>query len=420
MNNIKTRFVIAISRKLSAAPDSEAKADLIEELSENLCGRYRDLVASGMPEEEAYATALEKLGDVDELLAYLDSCGGRPAAGEDPSGQGKAAEDWFDSLGDMIRQTVDQAVDAAADAAAMVREAARDFGGRRSSPRTGNGGEALAFPSEGLRGVNISIAGDLTVRLDDDPDAPVRLAGDMVDLSAVTGPDGVLAITQDRTAGVSFFFSRGLASDSNELTLPRRHWETLAITTIDGDVELRDGVLEAGTLTLKTTSGDVELEDLNARRVEVTTTSGDVSLTDCACGELALRSTSGDLEGKNITAAVLARTDSGDISLTGDIHALKAVSASGDLELDTRVFPEALELATKSGDCSARFPDNEGFLLRFSTVSGELDSDFPLAREAGARQSRIGHAGEAAYRDGGDGRVFSMSSVSGDIELRVR
>ena len=53
MNNTKTKFIIAISQKLSAAPDSDAKVDLIEELSENLCARYQDMVASGMPEDQA-------------------------------------------------------------------------------------------------------------------------------------------------------------------------------------------------------------------------------------------------------------------------------------------------------------------------------------------------------------------------------
>lgn len=420
MNNVKTRFVIAISRKLSAAPDSEAKVDLIEELSENLYGRYQDMVAGGMPEEEAYTAALDKLGDVNELLAYLDCCGEQPAGKEGPSGQG-AAEDWFGSLGDMIRQTVDQAVDAANDAAAMVREAAKSFEGRRTRPRTGDG--EVAFPSEGLRGVSISIAGDLTVHLDDCPDAPVRLTGDTGDLNAVTGPDGVLTVTQDRSAGGSFFFARGLSSDSVELTLPRRHWETLAITTANGDVDICDGVLKADALTLKTTSGDVELEGLEiTRRLEVATASGDLELTDSVCGELVFRSASGDLEGENVTAAVLAQTASGDVSLSGDIRALKAATASGDLELDTRVFPESLELSAKSGDCSVRIPDNDGFVFRLHTVSGELYSDFPLTA-AGPLPSGWGGrtaAGEGTYKDGGDGRVFSVSSISGDIELRER
>ena len=54
---------------VAQAEETTAKVELIEELSDNLYSRWQDLVASGVPEEEAYARALEDLGNVDELLA---------------------------------------------------------------------------------------------------------------------------------------------------------------------------------------------------------------------------------------------------------------------------------------------------------------------------------------------------------------
>lgn len=64
MDRIRTKFIIAVTSRLSAAADSNAKTDLIEELSENLYQRYQDLVGSGMGDAEAYERALEDLGDV--------------------------------------------------------------------------------------------------------------------------------------------------------------------------------------------------------------------------------------------------------------------------------------------------------------------------------------------------------------------
>ena len=119
-----------------------------------------------------------------------------------------------------------------------------------------------------------------------------------------------------------------------------------------------------------------------------------------------------------MTAAALVQTASGDVSLSGEIRALKADTASGDLELRTGLLPEALELAAKSGDCSVYLPDSDGFVVRYSTVSGELSSSFPLTTAGNVLRHRAGHTGEAYYKDGGDGRVFVLSSVSGDIELR--
>ena len=53
MDRMKTKFIIAVTTRLAAAEDSNAKTDLIEELSENLYQRYLDLVAAGETEDTA-------------------------------------------------------------------------------------------------------------------------------------------------------------------------------------------------------------------------------------------------------------------------------------------------------------------------------------------------------------------------------
>lgn len=426
MNNVKTKFVIAISQKLAAAPDSDAKVDLIEELSENLFARYQDMIASGMPEQEAYSNALDKLGDVNELLAYLDCCDGKNSQPGRPS-QDTRPEDWFSSLGDFIQQTVNQAMDAANDAAAIVRDGAKHFAynvannadGRRVPLHTDDNSGEIEIPSENLKKISVSLAGDLSVYLDSDPNAPIRFAGDTEDLLVESNND-TLTVIQDKSAGGSFFFSRGLSSATIELTIPQRYWDHLEFTTGSGDLDVHYGMLEADSMVLKTTSGDMELGNLHlTQRLVADTSSGELFLSDSVCGELLFHSASGDLDARNLTAAVLAQTASGDVSLSGEIRAFTATSASGDLQLNCDSLPDHLELATKSGDCSVHLPDSSGFVFRFSTVSGELHSDFPLTADAATQRGRlVGRAGQAYYKDGGDGRVFTLSSVSGDIELR--
>lgn len=424
MHNMKTRFVIAISQRLAAAPDSDAKVDLIEELSENLNSRYMDLTASGMEAGEAFEKAMGELGDVNELLAYLDSFGGG-APRRETSGAG--GDDWFQSLGGFLNQTMDQVRSAVNDAAEIVQKTAErvdridmefSAGGPFRYPLRTDGEEELEFPSSGLREVKVNILGDVTICLAGDPDAPVLVQGDVEELQAIPGGDGVLTITQGRTAGGSFLFTRALSSASIELTLPRRQWERLDISTVNGDISIADGALEVDRVKLKTTSGDMELDGLtHTRRLDVETASGDLTLTDCVCDELVFHSASGDLEGENVTAAVSAETASGDVSLTGSVRALRVNTASGDIELETDLLPEGLELTTKSGDCRVSVPDNGGFFLRFSTVSGGLHSDFPLTTAAPQRSGWGARSGQAAYRDGGDGRVYTVSTVSGEIEL---
>lgn len=71
MEKNKLNLILFVADKLSAAPEGAAKADLVEELSDNLYQRYADLVAAGVPEEEALQKAKDGLGDVEELIDYL-------------------------------------------------------------------------------------------------------------------------------------------------------------------------------------------------------------------------------------------------------------------------------------------------------------------------------------------------------------
>ena len=63
MERIRTRIIIAVAERLSGAKDSNAKTELIEELSENLYQRYLDLTASGVSEEEVKGMIAKAMRD---------------------------------------------------------------------------------------------------------------------------------------------------------------------------------------------------------------------------------------------------------------------------------------------------------------------------------------------------------------------
>ena len=117
MERIKMKLIIAVTNKLSAAADCDAKTDLIEELSENLYERYLEYTASGMSEEEAYNKTLEELGDVNELLAYLDG-------GE----EGEA--DWQSSLTQNIEELCRDAMSVAQNAVKESKSFLKELGGK--------------------------------------------------------------------------------------------------------------------------------------------------------------------------------------------------------------------------------------------------------------------------------------------------
>ena len=109
MNRIETKIVIMVTNRLAAAKDSDAKMELIEELSENLYQRYQDLTAAGVSEEEALAQAMDSLGDVKELLAYLkEEAKGQAAEKEQERVFGKKSE--IRSMEKTIREAVESTI----------------------------------------------------------------------------------------------------------------------------------------------------------------------------------------------------------------------------------------------------------------------------------------------------------------------
>jgi len=470
MDRIRTKFIIAVTSRLAAAADTNAKMELIEELSENLYQRYLDLVGSGMGEEDAYAKALEDLGDVDELLEYLRSLGpDGELPGQDASGFNKSFDEFMHSAEDIVRETISQTKDAVDQAKIIVQDVAKKLhekyphgfeGGIQLHFGDGDGdhgerpeGEGCEQPesgqrdvvygfgydkrkggfftqwgeykgeykgecvdgstilSEGLRGLDVKLHnGDVTIHLLDDPQAPVSLEGDTDKLEVRRSESGVLSIRQGNTASSSFFFLRGLAAADVELYLPRRAWEFIQVSTVNGDVTVDEGLC-ADRFTAKTTSGDVELSGAACSELLLRSVSGDLDCTG-GSGSVQAETMSGDVTLDGGFSAVRASSMSGELEITGSAETIRCSSASGDITVDTSAMPLELELSSKSGDCEVSLPGGEGFSLRFETVSGELESDFPLVGPLGAK------SGEAIYLDGGD-RSFHISSVSGDISLHM-
>lgn len=469
MDNMRTRFVIAVTGRLASAADTAAKVDLIEELSENLYSRWQDLTAQGFDENEAFDKALEDLGNVDELLAYLDSLG---PEGELPRQEGSCRDftsELLHGVEGIVRETVSQTKDAVDQAAVIVRNVAdkikekypdgfkgkvyvqfdggNENGGQEPvresrEPEEGEapagekeagwsfsvgynrnrGGffcesgrpsrrvEGTSVPSAEMKGVDVQINGDVTIHLDSDPEADIRLDGDLENLELRVNDDGVLSVRQGNTAVSSFFFFRGLAAADMEITLPRRFWDFVRISTVNGDVDLEMG-LEVGQLSVRTVSGDVQFRDASCQELIFHSSSGDLDARGISSGSVTAETASGDVELTGGFGAVKIGTASGDIDMTGSVQELRCSSASGDVEADLQQMPVQMDVASKSGDCEITLPGGEGFALQFSTVSGELYSDFTLVGPIGKR------SGEAIYLDGG-GRTFRMSSISGDITLR--
>jgi hypothetical protein len=133
------------------------------------------------------------------------------------------------------------------------------------------------------------------------------------------------------------------------------------------------------------------------------------------------RTVQGDVRTESLRSPVRASTVSGAIDVRTSEEA-QASSVSGDVRVSMGRLPRSgtLRFSTVSGDVRLTLPSNAGAQLRLNTLSGEIDSEFPLTVTArgsrnGGSRVRVGQKVEATLGRGGP--TIDINTVSGDVEL---
>jgi len=142
---------------------------------------------------------------------------------------------------------------------------------------------------------------------------------------------------------------------------------------------------------------DIEVKLPKSMRVNAHSVSGNVSVVG-AEGDVRAGSVSGDVRMERLRAnSVRATSVSGDVKVTVD-----ALTGIGDLKF-----------TSVSGNVTVELPQGTDADVTMRSVSGSLDSDFPLTLNGRMSRNRL----EA--RIGKGGRDLEVSTVSGDVRLRA-
>jgi hypothetical protein len=123
---------------------------------------------------------------------------------------------------------------------------------------------------------------------------------------------------------------------------------------------------------------------------------------------------SGDVEALGLRSVVSATTVSGHVEVsTSETAWATTVNGYMDIEMGSTDWEE-LELSTVSGDITLRLPTGIDTDVRFSSLSGDFETDFNLSSES--RRGRwIGSRVRGTIGDGG--RTVRLNTVSGDVEI---
>lgn len=138
-----------------------------------------------------------------------------------------------------------------------------------------------------------------------------------------------------------------------------------------------------------------------------------------ATGSITAKSVSGGVRVEDVSGEVRANSVSGEVVVRQASGTVSAKSTSGSVEVEVVRLPaeagaERMEFASVSGDVSVRLPANLGAEVEMSTMSGSLETEFPVEIE----KKQYGPGRSARGRVGDGSRSLKLSSVSGDVRLR--
>jgi len=418
MEDIKRRFVNAVAAELASAPQSTAKDEVVEELSDNLYHRFLDMTAAGMAEEDAFRRAMEDLGDVDELLSYLGTESGQPqgAAGGERDAQGdtyygrQSSQSDLDAIFATVTEACRVAVDQTRDALIKAKDAIQ----RRTTVEKDSGHVKVHFNS----------------RPDDQtppapPEAPespkpdgwefeAELNTDEGRFFAGAGPkqkkDVVYGFGYDKTRG-GFFAQWGEYQNQGQPRQgPQFTGEDASMTNNDDGSYSVSSLKDLRGIEVFTVAGDVAIHLSEAPGAGVII-DGDVDDLDVTCsadGVLTIR------EGRTASSFFFSRRGfrSADVELFLPCRHWDTISVSttsGDVDIDRDGLDVGqLSVQTVSGDLNCRL--RACGQLSFHSASGDLDLEGTCAELRAETMS-----GDIVLR--GQVETAALKTASGDIEL---
>ncbi len=163
------------------------------------------------------------------------------------------------------------------------------------------------------------------------------------------------------------------------------------------------------SLKVRGVSNSATIEGISGE-LDISTVSGDLECRSLT-GQLIIKTVSGDVRGEAISASAGLNTVSGNISLkNSDFPALRGVTVSGDLVIETPLGDGPYDFKSVSGDIKLDISPVDGATVSSSSLSGDVRTSLPFSRTNQSRNHR-------KIEIKGGGVEINHSSVSGDLFL---
>lgn len=206
------------------------------------------------------------------------------------------------------------------------------------------------------------------------------------DIDIQPADQDTVTVSEERSGGSSMVV-RHLGS-TLEIEAGESKWRLGVGKSTQKDLSIRvprDWLCQS--LEISAAAAGIWVDGLPITNVLLNTASGDCAFTDCTVEKMQVNAVSGDLD------------------YSGVLKKLELKGASADCNLRLSDAPAAIGMNTASGDLNLTLPDNCGFTLDRSSLSGAFQSDFATTTE----NDRI-VCGDGACQ-------ITFSSLSGNINI---
>ena len=374
-----------VLRLFAQAPDTQRNRELREEILQNTLDRFDDLVAQGVPEENAYTQAVGSIGDVESLL--------EPAPEKKQTHWGAIVLSAVAAVlvialilflvlrRETPRQEQDNWVDSLTDWAEDIGEAAGDWGEQVGEDLSGwiDGSYTIAYGNEDQYSVG---AGSIPA----EGISRVEIYWQAGSVTVAQGEGEAITLTESETEEEKYELRYLVEGD--QLTI-RFAKDGIYRSLPSKDLTLTlPGAL--GDLVVDTVSASVEIPALPIQGISLDTVSGNCTVA----GDPTV------LEWESV---------SGELTFTGSAMEIQGDSVSGSAAFHLTETPSRFTCDTVSGDVSLTIPGERSFEAKLNTTSGDIRCDLPT--------QTVGK-NTLSYEANGDAAAFTVDTVSGDFIIQ--
>jgi lia operon protein LiaG len=174
-----------------------------------------------------------------------------------------------------------------------------------------------------------------------------------------------------------------------DIYIPEDYNKNLFIKISSGVVKMDS--LNLASFTLNTSSGGLEAEPLNVGRISINTSSGKVNIQKLEAKDLGIIGSSSAI---NIDECIAGKakivTSSGSITLKNCDGNFDFNGTAGNILVAYKEFEnQTVNIATTSGRVTLELPSTAEFLIDAKTVTGRIQSDFPINAAGNANNKQI-------------------------------